>query len=64
MFADGLVTCVGQAIGIIVADSRSLAKRAADLVVITYEELEPCLDIDDAIRMDRFHKYDHGKFYP
>ena len=49
VFADGLVTCVGMAIGILVAESASLARRAAKLVKIEYEELRPCLSIEDAI---------------
>ena len=59
VFADGLVTCVGTAIGIIVADSAAIAHQAASMVEVVYDILEPCLSISDAVRMNRFHDYDH-----
>jgi len=59
VFADGLVTCVGQAIGIIVAETKELADAAVRLVQIEYEILLPCLSIADAIAQNRFFSYDH-----
>ena len=59
VFADGLVTCVGMAIGIIVAETAALARRAALLVVVEYEVLPSCLSIAEAEEQGRFHPYDH-----
>ena len=59
VFADGLVTCVGMAIGIIVAETAALARRAALLVDVTYEVLLPCLSIQEAKEQNRYHPYDH-----
>ena len=39
VFARGLVMCVGQAIGIVVAETRALAEHAARLVAVEYAEL-------------------------
>jgi len=38
-FADGKVTCFGQVIGVIVAESQPLAQRAAKAVRVTYKDL-------------------------
>lgn len=54
-FASERVLYVGQLIGIIVADSRQLAKRAATLVKITYKELDSCLTIEDALEKNSFY---------
>ena len=35
------VTCVGQVIGAVVADNQAHAQRAAQLVQVTYEDLQP-----------------------
>ena len=59
VFADGLVTCVATAIGVIVADTAAIARQAASAVEVVYDVLEPCLSINDAVRMNRFHDYDH-----
>uniref|UniRef100_A0A8C8A1D0 xanthine dehydrogenase n=1 Tax=Oryzias sinensis TaxID=183150 RepID=A0A8C8A1D0_9TELE len=45
VFADGQVTCVGQIIGAVVADSQPHAQRAAKAVKIEYEELQPVITI-------------------
>ncbi len=37
LFASERVTCVGQIIGLVVADSEVAAQRAADQVVVNYE---------------------------
>ncbi|XP_067833858.1 aldehyde oxidase-like [Heptranchias perlo] len=54
------VTCVGQIICGIVADSQEHAKMAASAVKITYEDLEPVvLTLEDAIQHKSF--YGHRK---
>lgn len=53
-FAAGKVVCVGQPVGIIVADSHDLAMAAADKVKIVYEELPSVITIQDAIRENSF----------
>ena len=49
IFATEYVTCVGQVIGVVVAETRALALKAADAVKIEYDVLEPILSIEDAI---------------
>lgn len=39
------VTCVGQVIAAVVADTQEHAQRAAKAVKITYDELEPIITI-------------------
>nr|AUS89410.1 xanthine dehydrogenase 1 [Sesuvium portulacastrum] len=55
LFASELVTCVGQVIGIVVADTHENAKLAARRVHVEYEELAPVLSIEDAIKFKSFH---------
>ncbi|KAK9665710.1 hypothetical protein RND81_14G130200 [Saponaria officinalis] len=57
LFASELVTCVGQVIGIVVADTHENAKLAARRVHIEYEELPPILSIEDALRCKSFHPH-------
>lgn len=52
IFATSLVTCVGQPIGVVVANSRAEALEAARVVDVAYEELQPILTIEDAIQKD------------
>lgn len=59
VFADGLVTCVGMAIGVVVAESAALARRAAALVAVEYEVLPAFLSVAEAIAARHFHAYDH-----
>lgn len=40
------VTCVGQVIGAIVAETQAQAQRAANLVKVTYEDLPRILTIE------------------
>ncbi|KAK8962999.1 Xanthine dehydrogenase [Platanthera guangdongensis] len=54
VFASESVTCVGQVIGIVVADTHENAKVASKKVVIEYEELPPVLSIRDAIKHKSF----------
>lgn len=55
LFASELVTCVGQVIGIVVADTHENAKLAARRVHVEYEELPPILSIKDALEAKSFH---------
>lgn len=55
LFASEFVTCVGQVIGIVVADTHENAKLAARRVHVNYEELPPVLSIQDAIKAKSFH---------
>lgn len=54
IFAKDEVTCEGQIIGAIVADTAAHAQRAAKSVKVTYEELEPIITIEQAIEADSF----------
>ncbi|KAL3701831.1 hypothetical protein R1sor_019853 [Riccia sorocarpa] len=60
IFASEIVTCVGQIIGIVVADTHLNAKAAALKVVVEYEELPSVLSIEDAIESRSFHESFHG----
>ncbi|KAL8055486.1 hypothetical protein ABFS82_04G058300 [Erythranthe guttata] len=55
LFASEIVTCVGQVIGVVVADTHENAKRCARKVNIKYEELPAVLSIKDAIECNSFH---------
>ncbi|CAF1150074.1 unnamed protein product, partial [Brachionus calyciflorus] len=48
--ASNEVYYAGQPIGMIVAESKQIAKKAASLVEIEYEPLEEIITIEDAIR--------------
>ncbi|XP_074520488.1 aldehyde oxidase 5 [Halichoeres trimaculatus] len=54
-FAEEEVICVGQIIGAVVAGSREEAKRAAQRVRVSYQDLEPVFfTIQDAIKHESF----------
>ncbi|KAH6767678.1 xanthine dehydrogenase 1 [Perilla frutescens var. hirtella] len=55
LFASEVVTCVGQVIGVVVADTHENAKHAARKVNIQYEELPAILSIEEAIASNSFH---------
>uniref|UniRef100_A0A146LZ03 xanthine dehydrogenase n=2 Tax=Lygus hesperus TaxID=30085 RepID=A0A146LZ03_LYGHE len=56
VFASEKVVCQGQIIGCIVAESLAVAQRAAKLVKIQYEDLEPTIiTIEDAIEHNSYH---------
>ncbi|CAN6312206.1 unnamed protein product [Urochloa humidicola] len=55
VFASDVVTCVGQIIGIVVADTHDNAKNAANKVHIEYSELPAILSIEDAVKSGSFH---------
>ena len=54
IFADGLVQYVGQSVFAVAATSIELARRAARLAVIEYQDLEPILDVDAALEKESF----------
>jgi len=54
VFYKDKVTCVGLPIGIIVADSQQLARRAAAMVKVTYEELPYITTIEQAIAKESY----------
>uniref|UniRef100_A0A8C5N0W4 Xanthine dehydrogenase/oxidase n=2 Tax=Leptobrachium leishanense TaxID=445787 RepID=A0A8C5N0W4_9ANUR len=55
IFADGLVTCVGQIVGGVVADTQEHAQRAAKMVTISYEDLPAVITIQEAIEKKSFY---------
>ncbi|GAB0088991.1 Xanthine dehydrogenase [Sergentomyia squamirostris] len=55
IFISSTVTSQGQTIGVILAESESIAKRAAKLVKVEYEELSPVIvTLEDAIKYESF----------
>ncbi|CAN6470060.1 unnamed protein product [Victoria cruziana] len=55
LFASEFVTCVGQVIGIVVADTQENAKLASQKVKVQYEELPAVLSIKDALKGNSFY---------
>ncbi|KAG7622914.1 Molybdopterin dehydrogenase FAD-binding [Arabidopsis suecica] len=55
LFATDVVTCVGQVIGVLVADTHENAKTAARKVDVRYQELPAILSIKEAINAKSFH---------
>ncbi|XP_072991068.1 xanthine dehydrogenase-like [Typha latifolia] len=55
LFASEIVTCVGQVVGIVVADTHENAKAASDKVNIEYKDLPAILSIREAIKSCSFH---------
>lgn len=58
IFATDTVTCVGQIIGIVVADTKENADAAARLVKVEYEQLPAILSIEDAIEAESYFEYE------
>jgi len=54
IFAEDNVMYEGQPIGAILATNVDIARRAAKLVMIDYEDLDPVVSIDDAIQAKSF----------
>ncbi|KAF9115602.1 hypothetical protein BGX27_007181 [Mortierella sp. AM989] len=54
IFAVGKVNCVGQLIGIIVADTQAIAQEAARMVKIEYSDLPAIITIDEAIAANSY----------
>ncbi|XP_022782226.1 xanthine dehydrogenase/oxidase-like [Stylophora pistillata] len=55
IFATEKVSCVGQVIGAIAAETQAQAQRAAKMVKVTYEDLPKILTIEEAIAADSFY---------
>ncbi|XP_068088896.1 xanthine dehydrogenase/oxidase isoform X2 [Hyperolius riggenbachi] len=55
IFAEKVVTCIGQVVGAAVADTQENAQRAAKAVKVAYEEREPIITIHDAIDKQSFY---------
>ena len=49
-----VVTCVGQPIAVVVAETEAQARAATRAVVVEYEDLPAVLDIDDALAANSF----------
>ncbi|RDD44882.1 Xanthine dehydrogenase/oxidase, partial [Trichoplax sp. H2] len=58
IFATKEVTCVGQLIGVILADTKEHANEAAKAVHVVYEDLPAILTIERAIQADSYYPYD------
>jgi xanthine dehydrogenase large subunit len=54
LLAVGEVHCVGQAVGLVVAESAALCRQAAALVEVEYEVLPACLSIREAMEQNLF----------
>ncbi|EZH78962.1 xanthine dehydrogenase [Ectopseudomonas composti] len=54
LLADGKVEYVGQVVLAVAADSLETARKAAMAAIVEYEDLEPALDVVDALRKKHF----------
>ncbi|MFI8739135.1 xanthine dehydrogenase molybdopterin binding subunit [Stutzerimonas zhaodongensis] len=54
LLADGLVEFIGQPVIAVAADSLETARKAAMAAIIEYEDLEPVIDVVDALRKKHF----------
>ncbi|WP_421682319.1 xanthine dehydrogenase molybdopterin binding subunit [Stutzerimonas urumqiensis] len=54
LLADGKVEFIGQPVIAVAADSLETARKAAMAAIIEYEDLEPVLDVVDALRKKHF----------
>ncbi|MGP0174162.1 xanthine dehydrogenase molybdopterin binding subunit [Pseudomonas sp. NCHU5208] len=54
LLADGKVEYVGQVVLAVAADSQEAARQAAMAAIIEYEDLEPVLDVVEALRKKHF----------
>lgn len=54
LLADGKVEYVGQPVLAVAADSLENARRAARAAIVEYEDLEPVLDVEEALRRKHF----------
>ena len=54
LLADGKVEYVGQVVIAVAADSLETARKAAMAAIIEYQDLEPVLDVVDALRKKHF----------
>ncbi|XP_063040378.1 xanthine dehydrogenase/oxidase [Engraulis encrasicolus] len=56
VMAEDTVSCVGHIVGAVVADTQAHAQRAAKAVRISYEEMQPVVTIQDAIKCQSFYQ--------
>jgi xanthine dehydrogenase large subunit len=54
LLANGLVEFIGQPVIAVAADSLETARKAAMAAIIEYEDLEPVIDVVDALRKKHF----------
>ncbi|GAX80308.1 hypothetical protein CEUSTIGMA_g7746.t1 [Chlamydomonas eustigma] len=54
VFATNEVTCVGQVIGVVVAETEAAARRAAKMVAIEYEDLPYVMSCEEAIELGKY----------
>jgi len=59
IFTTGLATAVGHTVGITVAETPELAKKAAALVKVDWEQLDPVLTVHDAVEKQSLIPYNH-----
>ena len=62
IFAEDTVVYEGMPIGGIVAENEQIARKAASLVEITYEDLKPIVSLDQAIAAKKFMQFDEKLF--
>ncbi|KAG8062933.1 hypothetical protein GUJ93_ZPchr0003g17317 [Zizania palustris] len=55
VFASDFVTCVGQIVGVVVADTHDNARSSSNKVKIEYSELPAILSIEEAVKAGSFH---------
>ena len=65
LFADGVVECVGQVLGVIIAETEAQARHAASRAVIEIEPLPPVVDLRAGIEAGEFlygpHRIERGQ---
>jgi CO/xanthine dehydrogenase Mo-binding subunit len=57
VLAPGEVNYQGEAVAIVAAETLDLARRAAELVAVDYEVLEPLCDASEAVEAGEFFRY-------
>ena len=64
LLADGKVEYVGQPILAVAADSLDTARKAAKAAIVEYDDLEPILDVEEALEKEHFvldsHQHKRG----
>ena len=58
--ASDKVRFVGEAVAVVVAESRPLAEDALDLIDVRYEPLPPVVDVEDSLRGESLLFEEHG----
>ncbi len=61
IFATRYVRCVGEVVGLVVAETRELAQRAAALVRVELAPMDDeCIDFEQGIATNNLFPYDHS----